>query len=389
MLTNIFKVISSFVLIVVFISLVTKREINLFVQNTLEDVFTTSISSQDSILVPVNNLLIEQSSSGKQASSSLVAKVEIKKIISGTSTKIPTKQVEQMPTTTVYDKMNESHSDTDESYKPTVSPCKVTMGFKIGAFDTRFGITKEEFIEEIETTAKIWENSVDRDLFKYNDKGPLTINLIFDERQARTVDISYLALEIENAKTAAQAIKDAYERQKEDYTQKGELFATESEAFKVTYKIYEDKVAEYNARGGATKTEYDAMMIELALLQKMSKALEEERQKLLIIMEEINSKVTRYNEFIVYINSLIQKSNSLGVKKFTEGRFVPSTNTIDIYQFATRIKLQRVITHELGHVLGINHNDNAYSIMYSLNAGTSTALTQEDLEDLKKSCSSN
>lgn len=389
MLTNIFKVISSFVLIVVFISLVTKREINLFVQNTLEDVFTTSISSQDSILAPVNNLLIEQSSSGKQASSSLIAKVEIKKIISGTSTKLPTKQVEQMPATTVYDKMNDSHSDTDESYKPTVSPCKVTMGFKIGAFDTRFGITKEEFIEEIETTAKIWENSVDRDLFKYNDKGPLTINLIFDERQARTVDISYLALEIENAKTAAQAIKDAYERQKEDYAQKGELFATESEAFKVTYKIYEDKVAEYNTRGGATKTEYDAMMIELALLQKRSKALEEERQKLLIIMEEINSKVARYNEFIAYINSLIQKSNSLGVKKFIEGRFVPSTNTIDIYQFATRIKLQRVITHELGHVLGINHNDNAYSIMYSLNAGTSTALTQEDLEDLKKSCSSN
>lgn len=389
MLVNIFKVISSFVLIVILVSLITKRELRLFVQDTFEDVFTTSISTQDPIPLPVNNLLIEQSSSGKQASTSLEAKTSSKNTISETAVKLPTKQVEQMPVTTAYEKLNESHSDTDESYKPIVSPCKVTMGFKIGAFDTRFGITKEEFIQEIETSAKVWEDNVDRDLFKYNDNGPLTINLIFDERQARTVDIGYLALEIENSKNAAQTLKDAYEQQKEEYTQKGQIFTAESEAFKVVYKTYEDKVAEYNAKGGATKTEYDAMMIELAELQKRSKALEEERQKLLIIMEEINAKVARYNEFVIYINNLIKKSNSLGVKKFIEGRFVPSTNTIDIYQFTTRIKLQRVITHELGHVLGINHNDNAYSIMYSLNAGTSTALTQEDLQDLKESCSSN
>ena len=386
MLIKIFKGISSVILIIILVSLVTKRDIHLFVQNTLEDVFTTTISTEELIPQPVNNLLIEQSSSTKELNS---AKTEASNTSTQTPIKAPTQQVEQMPKTTVYEEMRESHSDTDESYKPTVSPCKVTMGFKIGTFDARFGITKEEFIQEIEGSAKIWESSANRDLFKYSDKGPLTINLIFDERQARTIDIGYLALEIENSKTAAEEIKNLYEKQKDEYAEQGKIFTTESEAFKVTYKTYEDKVEQYNAKGGATKTEYDAMMLELAELQKKSKTLEEERQRLLSVMESINAKVVRYNEFVVYINGLIKKSNSLGVKKFTEGRFVPSTNTIDIYQFTTRTKLRRVITHELGHVIGINHNDNAYSIMYSINAGTSTALTKEDLQSLKQVCGNN
>jgi predicted Zn-dependent protease len=106
-------------------------------------------------------------------------------------------------------------------------------------------------------------------------------------------------------------------------------------------------------------------------------------------MDAINANVVKYNEFVVYVNTLIRKSNSLGAKKFTEGRFNPNTNTIDVYQFSDRLKLKRVITHELGHALGINHNENIRSIMYSVNSGTTTMLSKEDMAALKDVCTNN
>jgi hypothetical protein len=131
------------------------------------------------------------------------------------------------------------------------------------------------------------------------------------------------------------------------------------------------------------------MTQELASLKEESKQLSARRDNLLVYMDTINAKVNRYNELVVYINSLITKSNSLGAKKFTEGKFTPYTNTIDIYQYTDTVKLHRVLAHELGHVLGINHNDNSRSIMYAVNTATSTELSPEDIQSLLEICPRN
>lgn len=382
MLVKIFKIITTLTLVAILVTLVTKRDLRVFVESTVEDVFTTNVAVNTQVLTVEDQLLIEQTASTKKESGVIVDLTR-----NPPSAPAVTKnELELMPKSTVYEETIESHSDTDESYRPIVSPCSVAMGFKVGEFDTRFGISKQEFINEIETGSKIWEDAIGKNLFMYSESGPLTINLIFDERQARTVDVGYLALEIENTKAAAENLKNTYEKDRITYEQNALSFTSDGETFKASYKIYEDKVATYNAQGGASQSEYDAMMTELARLQNESKLLEERRQKLLIDMDTINGHVVKYNELVSYINGLIKKSNSLGGKKFTEGRFVPSSNTIDIYQFNDRTKLRRVIAHELGHVLGINHNDNVYSIMYSVNSANSTNLTNEDITSLKVAC---
>jgi hypothetical protein len=260
------------------------------------------------------------------------------------------------------------------------------MGYTIKTFDTRFGISKESFIQTINQASSIWENAVSKKLFYYDEKGPLTINLIYDERQAQTEIINNLAFEIENSKDTANSIKAAHEEEKRTYNEEGKRLTDDTEVYEIQYKIYADKVAMYNAQGGAPQKEYDAMALELEQLRQEAKNLEARRDQLLQTMDIINAKVSRYNELVVYINSLIKKSNSLGAAKFTEGRFVPRTNTVDIYQYNDNNKLLRVVTHELGHVLGINHNNNQYSIMYSFNSATTTALSEEDTAELSALC---
>lgn len=302
--------------------------------------------------------------------------------IANTPNTAPIQQVTQ------YITMEDGHTDYDESYRP-VSPCKVTMGYRIGTFSTRFGISKSDFITNIEDAAALWGNAVNKTLFKYDENGPLTINLIYDERQARTEEINNLALEIANSKDSADSIKATFEEEKAIYQNDAEQLTQDRESFKSRYDAYTAKVTMYNAQGGAPQNEYDKMTQELSYLKEEAEKLEARRLALIAYSETINKKVEKYNELAAYINTLITRSNALGGKKFTEGRFSPSNNTIDIFQYSDPIKLQRVITHELGHALGLGHNNNANSIMYSINRSTSTGLSKEDLNALYTICGTN
>lgn len=286
-----------------------------------------------------------------------------------------------------YETLHRGESDTDESYRPAISPCVTPMSYKIGTFDSRFGLSQEYFLAIAKDAVRTWENSAGTSLFTYDPKnGQLTINLIYDERQATTVNLGYLALEIENTKQTAENIRQAYEIEKESYVKDSEQFNVEASSFQTRYNAYNDKVKSYNERGGATQLEYDAMMAELAQLKKESAAFDSRRDDLVKRMEEINVRVKKYNDLVAYVNTLIRRSNTSGGRTFTEGRFVPSTNTIDIYQYADETKLKRVLIHEFGHALGIGHVENVVSVMYSFNSGTSTSLSSEDIRALREVC---
>lgn len=389
MILKIFKIVTSLVLLGILVLLATKRELIYSVQDTFRKKAPVStapaINEQkngETLLEPIQKVETVANVEPIQQPVA-VSQNEIKPTIQPPKT--APKNIKVLKKS-VYITMNEGVSDTDEQYQPIVSPCTTPMGFKIGTFDTHFGISKAHFISEVTAAQRLWSDQLGKELFFYDDAGPLTINLIYDERQARTEEINDLAMQIENSKKNADALQATYQEEKVNYEALGATLTQDSEAFQIKSKTYSDKVATYNAQGGAEKSEYDAMMTELANLKEEAASLDLRRKNLLVYMDSINAKVTRFNEFVGYINGLIVKSNALGTKKFTEGRFSPGNNTIDIFQYSDTIKLRRVITHEFGHVLGINHNDNIFSIMYSVNSATTTQLSSEDIAALRTVC---
>ena len=61
--------------------------------------------------------------------------------------------------------------------------CQAPIKFRIGAIDPRFGIGREDFRRDVEEAGKLWEGAAGRKLFSYDEKGPLTISLVYDSRQ--------------------------------------------------------------------------------------------------------------------------------------------------------------------------------------------------------------
>lgn len=276
--------------------------------------------------------------------------------------------------------------DTSVHAETFKKPCSQVIGYRIGTFDSRFDISKDDFLRLVNEASSLWSNKHGSTLFVYNDQGPLTVNLVYDGRQERTKENKLLANEITNTKEAAEAIETIYEKDKITYTQQAEQHTQEVSTYNAKFKSYDARVVEHNKHGGATKEEYDRMMLEKEELTKESLRLEENRKTLLALVEAINIKIKKHNEFIAYANSLIQESNTFGAKKFTEGIYNPATKSITIYQYTDFIKLKRVLAHEFGHVLAIGHTKDKESIMHYLNTGVATTLTQEDTVALRASC---
>ncbi len=269
------------------------------------------------------------------------------------------------------------------------NPCTSPIMYTVGTFDTRFNISKSYFIQKLAESSSLWNDASTIELFKYTQEknpGTLIVNLIYDERQQRTDTSKLRDAEIKNSVDVAMTLKKEYETMKETFLISKEEYIKKLDAFNTKQKTYNDSITYWNERGGAPRQEYDQLMLEKEQLQKDVETLKGEQTSLNSSLEEINAKITRYNELVAFSNEKVDINNSIANKKFTEGDYDPNTNKITIYQFADEIKLHRVLTHEFGHALGIDHTKSKDSIMYAVNSATSTSLNYEDLQEVRALC---
>ncbi len=271
-------------------------------------------------------------------------------------------------------------------------PCENPITYKIESFDTRFGISKDYFLNALRDAETIWEKPIDRELFAYKSDGNLKINLIYDYRQQATAKLQKLGLSVNEDNASYNTLKTKYDALKAEYVLDKVSFDAKISDYEARQSAYEKEIALYgNTRHGVSNDEYDRLNAERI-------ALNAEGVELNQLQVHLNEKVDTINALVVVLNSVgtslnldVSKFNTVGETlggEFEEGNYQsgPTGQQIDIYEFNNRSKLVRVLAHELGHALGLAHVDDPNAIMYRLNNGINGVLTATDLAILKKLC---
>jgi len=274
----------------------------------------------------------------------------------------------------------------------TYYPCRTEITYSIGQFDTSFGISKEDFLKNLLTAEGVWEGPANKQLFKYVEKGgTVTVNLIYDYRQGMTEKLRAIGLNIDNTQESYNSIKIKYNAIRVDYVNKKKSFEQIFAQYEKDRMALEKKVADLNARGGAKGEEYNKIIAEGDALNARNIGITKLQDALNKQVDTINTLVVVLNKTAKILNISVTKFNEIGEEngqEFDQALYIEeaSGNHIDVFQFNNNNKLVRVLAHELGHALGLEHNENPKAIMYRLNKVTNLSLTEDDLNALKLKC---
>ena len=271
-------------------------------------------------------------------------------------------------------------------------PCEEPITYVVGAFDKRFGISQQYFLTALREAEAIWEKPLGIELFAYEpESGDLAVNLIYDYRQETTSALSGLESVVEEDKATYDALETRYAGLKTEYNSAKSTYDIQVDLFNKNSEAYQTQVESWNKGKRNSREQLDQLEAAKVSLEADLRELKILEGRLNEIVREINSLAGTLNRLADSLNLNVDKYNTVGASRgetFTGGMYYSAEGErgIDIYEFSSREKLLRIMAHELGHALGLEHIDDRSAIMYRLNEGNVGVLADTDLAALRALC---
>ena len=268
--------------------------------------------------------------------------------------------------------------------------CRTQIKYRIGTVDSKFGISREEFQHAIEEAGSAWTRK--REFFKYDRKGQLQINLVYDTRQEITQQAIAIRAGISAKIKEADLIEDSISPLRKNFGALEASYSDHVTSYERDWDSYNKRAKNWNTAGGVSETEFQTLLKERQSLQKQLASLKQEKLELNRSTDELNQLIEKHNALLARASAEASTLNNSGASvQFERGRHIKEGREewIDIFQFEDKANLLVTLAHELGHALGIGHNANPASIMSPLIHTDHLALTAEDEAGLKDACSLN
>ena len=272
----------------------------------------------------------------------------------------------------------------------TRNPCSTPLTMSVVRVDPQFGVEKSSVETYSKEAAAIWNMAYQKNnlLALVPEGGDVAISLIYDERQRTAIRNEKLKKEIELEKTKINNLKKTIDELEAEYEALGEEITELSERYAARLASHNKEVAYWNERNGAPEREYQKLEAERLTLNNESQNVNAKISTYNSLRETILSYTSTHNATVEDVNSSVAVINKDAGKLYEEGVYDPNKKTITIYMYESPKDLTRILAHEMGHALGIDHVENSASIMYELNKGKTLTLSNEDKVALKSICKS-